>query len=276
MTATMYKLLVSDFANPYALASTGLASGEAFTYAQSIAGSCGVLLTQLFFSWRLWVISRRSLHVRSRVIISTLTMMLALFSCGYYLNLAVEGFAHSSLTVKSPDFTLAYTLAASSRVLFDLFITFGMTITLYRSRSGVEQTDHVITLMILFIVNTNLLTTLLSISELVTFFALPTASIYGGLGFLTPKLYCNALLASMNSREFIQNELKPVGTTMLSGSGSTVFTARRGMGDFTAARLSAKGTVGEATRSGRDEEAQVSYEMTARSTTKLPYLRDDI
>ncbi|KAF4583564.1 hypothetical protein EYR38_002317 [Pleurotus pulmonarius] len=193
MTATMYKLLVSDFANPYALASTGLASGEAFTYV--------LLVEALGYFQKIPPRPLESYYLNLDHDVSPV-----LLCCiGYYLNLAVEGFAHSSLTVKSPDFTLAYTLAASSRVLFDLFITFGMTITLYRSRSGVEQTDHVITLMILFIVNTNLLTTLLSISELVTvrspisldarranvdtmqFFALPTAAIYGGLGFLTPK-----------------------------------------------------------------------------------------
>ncbi|KAF7426021.1 hypothetical protein PC9H_008386 [Pleurotus ostreatus] len=289
----MYKFLVSDFMNPFALASGGVASGEAFTFAQLIAGSCGILLTQLFFSWRVWMISRRSFRVPLRVIISTLTVILALFSFGYYIgennvcdppkkilkyslavDLAVKGFNR----VNTPDFTLAYTLAASSRVLFDIAITFAMTITLYRSRSGVKQMDHVITLVIIFIVNTNLLTTLLSISELVTFFAFPESTIYGGLGFLTPKLYCNALLASLNSRQFIRNELNPAGATELSASEPTLYTGRQGMGGFSAARVFVKGTIREPVRSGGGVEAaaQDSYEMTTQSVNKLPYLGDDM
>ncbi|KAJ8693434.1 hypothetical protein PTI98_008430 [Pleurotus ostreatus] len=247
---------------------------QRFTFAQLIAGSCGILLTQLFFSWRVWMISRRSFRVPLRVIISTLTVILALFSFGYYIDLAVKGFNR----VNTPDFTLAYTLAASSRVLFDIAITFAMTITLYRSRSGVKQMDHVITLVIIFIVNTNLLTTLLSISELVTFFAFPESTIYGGLGFLTPKLYCNALLASLNSRQFIRNELNPAGATELSASEPTLYTGRQGMGGFSAARVFVKGTIREPVRSGGGVEAaaQDSYEMTTQSVNKLPYLGDDM
>ncbi|KAL4256406.1 hypothetical protein AB1N83_012213 [Pleurotus pulmonarius] len=311
----MYKFLVSDFLNPFALASGGVASGAAYVQlalllppppllicslsashsyvnpvaipvilvadieqAQLIAGSCGVLLTQLFFSWRVWVISRTTFRMPLRLIISALTVILALFSCGYYMDLAVKGFNNSSLTVNTPDFNLAYTLAASSRVLFDLFITFAMTITLYRSRSGVKQMDHVITLVIVFIVNTNLLTTLLSISELVTFFTFPRATIYGGLGFLTPKLYCNALLASLNSRQFIRNELNPAGATVLSASEPTMYAGRpKAIGDPSASHVSMKGMVRDTMkRSVSDGEAQDSYEMTEQAATKLPYLIPDI
>ncbi|KAJ8693435.1 hypothetical protein PTI98_008430 [Pleurotus ostreatus] len=75
---------------------------QRFTFAQLIAGSCGILLTQLFFSWRVWMISRRSFRVPLRVIISTLTVILALFSFGYYIDLAVKGFNR----VNTPDFTV--------------------------------------------------------------------------------------------------------------------------------------------------------------------------
>ncbi|KAJ8469985.1 hypothetical protein ONZ45_g16705 [Pleurotus djamor] len=136
-------------------------------------------------------------------------------------DLALGGF-HRNLTVNAPGFLLAYKLSAISRIVFDVFITFALTTTLYRSRSGVKKSDHVIKLLILFTVNTNLLTTLLSIFELVTFLAYPRATIYGGIGFLSPKTYFNTLLSAMNSREYMKSELNNSGAPTVSNSGTDV------------------------------------------------------
>ncbi|KDQ31795.1 hypothetical protein PLEOSDRAFT_165203 [Pleurotus ostreatus PC15] len=238
-TAAMYKFLISDFVNPLALASKAAGSGNVFIFAQSVSATCGILLAQLyadaavtegemltpivvprFFSWRIWAFSGTSLNPPARMSISILTVLLALFSFGSSVDLALEGFNHQLLTSTGPGLILrliplpdqlAYKLSASSRVVFDLFVTFAMTLALYRSRSGVKRTDHVITLLIMFTVNTNLLTTLFSVSELVTFLVMPQATLYGALGLLSPKLYLNTLLASLNSREYMQKEL--TGTT---------------------------------------------------------------
>ncbi|KAG9221593.1 hypothetical protein CCMSSC00406_0007232 [Pleurotus cornucopiae] len=213
-TAAMYKFLISDFVNPLALASKAAGSGNVFIFAQSVSATCGILLAQLFFSWRIWAFSGTSLNPPARMSISILTVLLALFSFGSSVDLALEGFNHQLLTSTGPGLILAYKLSASSRVVFDLFVTFAMTLALYRSRSGVKRTDHVITLLIMFTVNTNLLTTLFSVSELVTFLVMPQATLYGALGLLSPKLYLNTLLASLNSREYMQKEL--TGTTTRS------------------------------------------------------------
>ncbi|KAJ8693500.1 hypothetical protein PTI98_008488 [Pleurotus ostreatus] len=224
----MYKFLISDFVNPLALASKAAGSGNVFIFAQSVSATCGILLAQLFFSWRIWAFSGTSLNPPARMSISILTVLLALFSfvplvrrkslavgrlvtLDSSIDLALEGFNHQLLTSTGPGLILAYKLSASSRVVFDLFVTFAMTLALYRSRSGVKRTDHVITLLIMFTVNTNLLTTLFSVSELVTFLVMPQATLYGALGLLSPKLYLNTLLASLNSREYMQKEL--TGTT---------------------------------------------------------------
>jgi len=91
-----------------------------------------------------------------------------------------------------------------------VMVTFAMTISLHRSRSGDDQnprTDHVITLLTLLTVNTNLLTTCLSISELVTFLALPNGAVYGGLALLSAKTYLNSFLAVLNSRDYLREKL---------------------------------------------------------------------
>ncbi|THU95457.1 hypothetical protein K435DRAFT_798109 [Dendrothele bispora CBS 962.96] len=47
----------------------------------------------------------------------------------------------------------------------------------------------------------------LSVCELVTFLALPKATIYGAVGFLAPKTYLNTFLALLNAREYMRKKL---------------------------------------------------------------------
>ncbi|KAL4261632.1 DUF6534 domain-containing protein [Pleurotus pulmonarius] len=300
LTASVYKFLVSDYLNPFALPSGGAGSGEIFTYvsgadlrastiladfvtpqAHSIIGTSGILFIQLFFSWRIWAFSGASLNFRTRILISTLTVILALFSFGCSIDLAITGFNHRLLTVNTPDFILAYKLSSSSRVAFDVFVTFAMTLTLYRSRSGVKRTDHVITLLIMFTVNTNLLTTLVSIAELVTFIALPKATVYGGLGFLSAKLYFNTLLASLNSREYMRNELIPADS-VISSSQLATSTGTKGLGTYSSASsFPGSGPVKKLLRvdesmtfvSSKQSEGDTgSYEMAPQPPIKQPEL----
>ncbi|KAF4583517.1 hypothetical protein EYR38_002268 [Pleurotus pulmonarius] len=212
-TAAMYKFLISDFVNPLALASKGVGSGNVYLHfcrLNQLARPVGFYWhnfapSQILFLAHLGVLRNIFEPPPKDVHIDFDRPIGVIFFWQFHLSL--EGFNHQLLTSTGPGLILAYKLSASSRVVFDLFVTFAMTLALYRSRSGVKRTDHVITLLIMFTVNTNLLTTLFSVSELVTFLVMPQATLYGALGLLSPKLYLNTLLASLNSREYMQKEL---------------------------------------------------------------------
>ncbi|KAF4583535.1 hypothetical protein EYR38_002287 [Pleurotus pulmonarius] len=186
LTASVYKFLVSDYLNPFALPSGGAGSGEIFTYAHSIIGTSGILFIQL---------------------------------------------------------------------------------------SGVKRTDHVITLLIMFTVNTNLLTTF--------FIALPKATVYGGLGFLSAKLYFNTLLASLNSREYMRNELIPADS-VISSSQLATSTGTKGLGTYSSASsFPGSGPVKKLLRvdesmtfvSSKQSEGDTgSYEMAPQPPIKQPEL----
>jgi len=152
-----------------------------------------------------------SLDIKYRLIFIGLTVSLALLSFASSIDLAVTGFIHRLLTANTPDFILAYKLSTSTRVAFDVVVTIAMTVSLHRARSSEDmtdqRTDHVITLLTLFTVNTNLITTCVSISELVTFLTLPNATVYGGIGFLAAKTYLNSFLAVLNSRDYLREKL---------------------------------------------------------------------
>ncbi|KAF4564797.1 hypothetical protein EYR36_002736 [Pleurotus pulmonarius] len=222
-TAAMYKFLISDFVNPLALASKSV--GSASFLLNQLARPVGFFApSQILFLAHLGVLRNIFEPPPKDVHIDFDRPIGVIFFWQFHLSL--EGFNHQLLTSTGPGLILAYKLSASSRVVFDLFVTFAMTLALYRSRSGVKRTDHVITLLIMFTVNTNLLTTLFSVSELVTFLVMPQATLYGALGLLSPKLYLNTLLASLNSREYMQKEL----TGATSGS-NLIYPARITVGD---------------------------------------------
>jgi len=213
LTASIYKFLVSDFLNPLLIPSAGPGSGEIFTLALSTIEAISILLVQLFFCWRIWMFSRASLKIEYNLLFTVLAVSLALLSFASSTDLAVQGFRHRFLTANNPSFILSYKLSASTRVAFDVMVTIAMTIALNRARSSgdlknsrTESTDHIITILTLFTVNTNLITACLSISELVTFLTLPKAAVYGGLGFLSIKTYLNSFLAVLNSRDYLREK----------------------------------------------------------------------
>ncbi|KIJ40796.1 hypothetical protein M422DRAFT_256219 [Sphaerobolus stellatus SS14] len=180
----------------------------------------------LFFCWRIWILSATGFEMPQRIVFTVITTILAMFNFGTNVFNAVKGFDHRIFMENTPDFILAYKLATGSQVAFDVMVTFAMTLSLHRARSGIARTDHVITLITLFTVNTNLLTTLLTISALVTFLTLPSAAVYGGIGFLVGRTYFNSFLAVLNSRDFLSEKLN--GAT----SFSTGFSRHNGVVKF--------------------------------------------
>ncbi|KAK0434318.1 hypothetical protein EV421DRAFT_1840627 [Armillaria borealis] len=222
--AGMYRFLVSDFANPAALEGGGAGGGVALTtYEESIIGDFSALLVQLFFCWRIWTFSASSLNLWMRITFMAITVPLSLLSFGSYIAMGIIGSQHLLQTPNSPDFALAVTLSISSGIAFDVIVTLAMSISLHRARSGISRSDHVITLLTLFTVNTNLISTLLSVGSLVTFLVLPHATIYGGISFLIEKSYVNSFLAILNSRDYLREKLDPSMSIHAAQSSHPVF-----------------------------------------------------
>ncbi|KAK0193496.1 hypothetical protein F5146DRAFT_1030887 [Armillaria mellea] len=195
MLAGMYRFLITDYVNPAALSIGGPSSGLALD--EAIVAICSILLVQLFFCWRVWTFSATSLHLHIRIAIITI-------SVGLLLCLSIFGFTQHFSGVNSPDLTLSWKISASSGIAFDVITTTAMTLSLYRCRSlGMKRSNHVIVILILLMVNTNLITTLVSFRYLV----LPNATIYGALYLLLYKSYLNSFLAILNSRDFLREKM---------------------------------------------------------------------
>ncbi|KAF9561265.1 hypothetical protein CPC08DRAFT_442737 [Agrocybe pediades] len=196
MMAGIYRFLITDFLNPLALPRDTPGSGGIFIYAQSLLQACIVILMQWFFCWRIWAFSASSFSMKSRVAFTALTVSLSIFSFASNIDLAINGFTHKILTGNTPGFTLAFKLATSSQITYDVIVTAAMTWSLQRARMGIKRKDHVIQIITLFMINTNLLTTLLAIAE-----------------FLLGKTCFNSFLAVLNARDYMREKFDSDGST---------------------------------------------------------------
>ncbi|KAF9559046.1 hypothetical protein CPC08DRAFT_709184 [Agrocybe pediades] len=216
MMAGMYKDLVTDFLNPLALPAHGPGSAQVFIYVESLLLTCISVLIQWFFCWRIWAITASSFSIRSRVAFTVLTVTLSLFSFATNIDLAINGFNHRVLSGNPPGLILAFKLSTSAQIAYDVIVTAAMTWSLQRARMGIKRKDHVIRIITLFTINTNLLTTLLAIAELVTFLTLPHATVYGGIGFLLGKTYFNSFLAVLNARDYLREKYDNAANTTVT------------------------------------------------------------
>ncbi|KAF8193313.1 hypothetical protein BJ912DRAFT_924503 [Pholiota molesta] len=180
MTAAIYRFLVTDYLNPLALPTGGAGSGKIFTY------DITTVLIQLFFCWRIWIFSGVAFTLAYRIAFLMLTIrllgLIGTFELWYQYryeaiksilkpntsshflqDTAIAGFNHRLLTENTPQFILAFKLATTSQVAFDVIMTVAMNVDDSAHSSScstnIRSTKHVMVIIMLFAVNSNLLST---------------------------------------------------------------------------------------------------------------------
>ncbi|EIW53739.1 uncharacterized protein TRAVEDRAFT_74891 [Trametes versicolor FP-101664 SS1] len=93
--------------------------------------------------------------------------------------------------------------AGLASLVGDLLLASILIHVLHRSRTGFKKTDSMIDLMIMYSVSTGLLTGIGDILNTILAFVFPGKLVYAAVGIPTTKLYANALLAALNSRQYI-------------------------------------------------------------------------
>ncbi|KAF9222065.1 hypothetical protein BS17DRAFT_784363 [Gyrodon lividus] len=88
----------------------------------------------------------------------------------------------------------------------DVLIAVLLCSLLQRSRTGFRRSDTMINKLILFSINTGLLTSVCAIASLVSISVWPDTFIYIAFYFSLGRLYCNSLLATLNARKGIRND----------------------------------------------------------------------
>ncbi|KAL4075733.1 hypothetical protein J3A83DRAFT_2027255 [Scleroderma citrinum] len=156
-------------------------------------------LVQCFLTMRVYRLSNKN-------IIATLTVMtvvLAEFIMSLiYVSKAINFETFVQLAqLKALSSAINATTAAS-----DVMIAGCLCYLLQKSRTGFRRSDTMITRLIIFSVNTGLLTSILAISSLITISVWPNAFIYISFYFCLGRMYCNSLLATLNARRIIRGD----------------------------------------------------------------------
>jgi len=190
---TVYTYLVTHFDDPVQL--THLVWS---LIVEVLFNGFTALLVQGFFVVRIWALSNQN---------KTLTISVAVFIIAEFLSvilyvskaLPMETFADLA-TIKALSMTVNALAAAG-----DVLIAAILCIMLHSSRTGFKRSDTMINTLIIFCVNTGLLTSLCAIASLVAIVVSPNTFIYICFYFLLGRLYCNSLLATLNARKAIRS-----------------------------------------------------------------------
>ncbi|KAF9525566.1 hypothetical protein CPB83DRAFT_859218 [Crepidotus variabilis] len=85
----------------------------------------------------------------------------------------------------------------------DVLVAGSLVIMLHRARTGFKRSDTIINKLIIFVINTGILTTIFAFCALISVIAAPKAMYYAGFYFCIGRLYTNSLLATLNARNSV-------------------------------------------------------------------------
>ncbi|KAM5536912.1 hypothetical protein V8D89_009459 [Ganoderma adspersum] len=182
----LYQFVVSDFGDPLLL----LKALPAMAWENGVTIVIATL-TQCYFAYRLWILSRGNIMLTSTIII------LALCSCGSGIVISVNFYTHrNNLFLSSIETRILSGLANGLSVVCDVVIAASLSYYLHSKRTGFKRTDSMINWLIIYAVNWGALTAICQAGHMITTVALPGRFIFLLFAFLDGRLYCNTLLAT--------------------------------------------------------------------------------
>jgi hypothetical protein len=163
LCSALYRFLITDFGSPAALIAQNNDAHRMLGPYQGIVAGTTIFFVQLFFCWRIWAFLR--LHKKNYAIpVSAVAVILSLTNFASWMGAIallerepLVFFGHQA-PMKLKTFWLISTL---SGLAADFVIMVTTTYSLQRARSGFNRSrsNHAITLLSMFMFNTNVLTT---------------------------------------------------------------------------------------------------------------------
>ncbi|KAL0572162.1 hypothetical protein V5O48_009809 [Marasmius crinis-equi] len=160
-------------------------------YVEVLINGLTGLLVQIFLSYRIWTCTQGAL------IAGGFATAAAYMAMGIASNLdnydQLKGLRGLSMSIN----VLA--------VITDLTISAAICTYLNVSRTGYAWSNHVINRLILFSINTGLVTSFCACMSLITILVWPDTLIYFAFYFIIGRFYSNSLMATLNARKSIKN-----------------------------------------------------------------------
>lgn len=170
--------------------------------------------TQLFFTWRIWQFCSGS---RWRPVVMLLVPASLYTFPGMIAFTTICQNPGSSISSQAVTKLLESIWAVSATV--DILISASLLSILWIGRRDTfKSTTQILHRLSIVIVNTGLWTSVVTLLTLVGLVVWEVQDVYAALSFITCPLYCNTLLANLNTRDYVNKGLFPNknGTEMTS------------------------------------------------------------
>ncbi|KAF8063374.1 hypothetical protein FPV67DRAFT_239993 [Lyophyllum atratum] len=205
-----YFYLVSNYFNPQILSKMiwSLLLEALFT---TLSGA----FVQVFYTARVWRLSKGNILLTGCI----LFLVVANTACGIAWVILSLQFGTFEKLLKITGLTVSIN-ALSTAV--DILIAATLCILLNNARTGFKKSDTIINRLILFVVNTGILTSCCAVASLVSLVASPNTLIYASFYFCIGRLYTNSLLATLNARKSLTGTIDDVSHMLVSLPRSVV------------------------------------------------------
>ncbi|KAI0643499.1 hypothetical protein C8Q79DRAFT_184160 [Trametes meyenii] len=183
---------------------------EAFQFPGIIEGHWSVKMTVTettvlivacgcFYSRRVYLVGP---NYRWLVVIAVTFMVVAL---GFGFAAGVEAFTSTQYITDFAHISWLVSIAYGLAAVTDVILTGALVFVLLRSRTFTRRSDSVIYTLIIYTINTGLLTSIMSVAAFIFALILPGNMIYAAFSVIGAKLCANSVLAVLNSRKAVRD-----------------------------------------------------------------------
>lgn len=159
--------------------------------------SLAAFLVYSFYIWRLWILSRNIILCIILAVFATAALISSMVFTirGIVTKMAISQFY-------GPNNMLAVLVGIGAAT--DFLVAFSLSWYLYKSRTGVKESESIVHILIAYTINTGLLASICTLCSLITTVLLPRKSVGLLLSFMVPPLQINGYLGSLNGRQFFR------------------------------------------------------------------------
>ncbi|KAI0628298.1 hypothetical protein C8Q77DRAFT_468050 [Trametes polyzona] len=190
----IYFHLITNYFNP-----PSLAMGHWSTRLITPTTGITIVLCQSFYAYRVYVIGPNFVY---RALVAT-ALVCMVVEFGFTMAATVEGFRLPLADFKEVSWLVSAMFGFA--VFVDVCLTGTLVMVLLRSRTGFKRTDSLIEVLIVYSINTGLLTSIFGLLCFIFAIILPGNLIYIGISIVGVKLYANSVLAVLNSRRALSD-----------------------------------------------------------------------
>ncbi|KAF7370663.1 hypothetical protein MSAN_00699300 [Mycena sanguinolenta] len=158
-------------------------------------------MVQGLYVMRVWMLSK---NLWVAIFISFLSVAQLGFGLWLWEDLLV---ANSLNVLHQTKGQIGGSVELAATTLCDIAISAALWWYLHRGRTGFASTEKMIDKLILYMVNLGLLTSVASLLTLILWLVMPSSFAFVSLTLIRSKLYCNAMLVTLNYRQTVRTAL---------------------------------------------------------------------